>query len=134
MEHTYILRVPFKSENGAVLRKWITRFNVRKCDQYVNLSYSQDVASKIATDLNRLLTLLLGIIATETSLHLCYPINLEPHSVSVQLCMHWRKQSIMLLIYSEEKYHFSCQFIIDLIATNNADFIITSTYQELARR
>eukprot|EP01018_Ginkgo_biloba_P027940 Gb_07038 [translate_table: standard] len=32
----------------------------------------------------------------------------------------------------EEKYHFSCQFTADLIAMNHADFIITSTYQEIA--
>jgi sucrose synthase len=29
-------------------------------------------------------------------------------------------------------YHFSCQFTADLIAMNTADFIITSTYQEIA--
>lgn len=32
----------------------------------------------------------------------------------------------------DEKYNFSCQFTADLIAMNNADFIITSTYQEIA--
>lgn len=34
----------------------------------------------------------------------------------------------------EEKYHFSSQFTADLIAMNSADFIITSTYQEIAGR
>lgn len=32
----------------------------------------------------------------------------------------------------DEKYHFSCQFTADLLAMNAADFIITSTYQEIA--
>ncbi|KAL8171121.1 LOW QUALITY PROTEIN: hypothetical protein V2J09_022925 [Rumex salicifolius] len=32
----------------------------------------------------------------------------------------------------DEKYHFSCQFTADLIAMNASDFIITSTYQEIA--
>jgi len=32
----------------------------------------------------------------------------------------------------EEKYHFSCQFTADIMAMNTADFIITSTYQEIA--
>ncbi|KAL2945314.1 Sucrose synthase [Bienertia sinuspersici] len=32
----------------------------------------------------------------------------------------------------EDKYHFSCQFTADLMAMNHADFIITSTYQEIA--
>ena len=34
----------------------------------------------------------------------------------------------------EEKYHFSCQFTADIIAMNHADFIVTSTYQEIAGR
>ncbi|GJR13333.1 sucrose synthase 2 [Tanacetum coccineum] len=38
--------------------------------------------------------------------------------------LYWKKY--------EEKYHFSCQFTADLLAMNNADFIITSTYQEIA--
>ncbi|KAJ0676723.1 putative sucrose synthase [Helianthus annuus] len=32
----------------------------------------------------------------------------------------------------EEKYHFSSQFTADLIAMNHTDFIITSTFQEIA--
>jgi sucrose synthase len=32
----------------------------------------------------------------------------------------------------EEEYHFSSQFTADLISMNTADFIITSTYQEIA--
>lgn len=32
----------------------------------------------------------------------------------------------------DHKYHFSCQFTADLLAMNNADFIITSTLQEIA--
>jgi sucrose synthase len=40
--------------------------------------------------------------------------------------IYWRKY--------EDKYHFSSQFTADLIAMNNADFIITSTYQEIAGR
>lgn len=34
----------------------------------------------------------------------------------------------------DSKYHFSCQFTADMIAMNAADFIITSTYQEIAGR
>lgn len=34
----------------------------------------------------------------------------------------------------DPKYHFSCQFTADLIAMNAADFIITSTFQEIAGR
>ena len=34
----------------------------------------------------------------------------------------------------EEQYHFSTQYTADLLAMNSADFIITSTYQEIAGR
>jgi sucrose synthase len=34
----------------------------------------------------------------------------------------------------DPKYHFSCQFTADIISMNAADFIITSTYQEIAGR
>jgi sucrose synthase len=32
----------------------------------------------------------------------------------------------------DHKYHFSCQFTADMIAMNTSDFIIASTYQEIA--
>ncbi|CAN1266734.1 Sucrose synthase 3 [Linum perenne] len=32
----------------------------------------------------------------------------------------------------DPKYHFSCQFTADMIAMNSADFIVSSTYQEIA--
>lgn len=32
----------------------------------------------------------------------------------------------------DNDYHFGAQFTADLIAMNHADFIITSTYQEIA--
>ena len=34
----------------------------------------------------------------------------------------------------DQKYHFSCQFTADMIAMNTSDFIIASTYQEIAGR
>lgn len=34
----------------------------------------------------------------------------------------------------DPKYHFSCQFIADTIAMNATDFVIASTYQEIAGR
>ena len=32
----------------------------------------------------------------------------------------------------EDKYHFSAQFTADLLAMNSADFIIASSFQEIA--
>ena len=40
--------------------------------------------------------------------------------------LHWKN--------FEDKYHFSSQFTADLIAMNYTDFIITSSFQEIAGR
>ena len=34
----------------------------------------------------------------------------------------------------DPKYHFSCQFLADTISMNATDFIIASTFQEIAGR
>lgn len=34
----------------------------------------------------------------------------------------------------DQKYHFSCQFTADMIAMNTSDFVVASTYQEIAGR
>lgn len=34
----------------------------------------------------------------------------------------------------DSKYHFSCQFTADILAMNATDFVIASTYQEIAGR
>lgn len=34
----------------------------------------------------------------------------------------------------DKKHHFSCQFTADMLAMNSADYIITSTFQEIAGR
>ncbi|KAM1997976.1 hypothetical protein ACFX15_030741 [Malus domestica] len=128
-EYTHILRVPFRSEKG-ILRKWIQGLTygliwrplLRMLQVKLLLSY-RDIQ-----------TLLLGITVMGILLHLCWLIKWELHSVLLRL--RWRKKkypdSNIYWKKFEEKYHFSTQFTADLIAMNNADFIITSTYQEIA--
>ena len=33
---------------------------------------------------------------------------------------------------SEDKYHFSLQFTVDLLTMNSANFVLSSSYQEIA--
>ena len=61
------------------------------------------------------------------------------HQIGVTQCnvAHALEKSKYVLsdLYWQENdatYHFSAQFTADLIAMNTADFIITSTYQEIA--
>ncbi|NP_001313961.1 sucrose synthase 2 [Gossypium hirsutum] len=128
-EHTHILRVPFRSEHG-VLRKWISRFDVWPFLE----TYAEDVASEIAAELQGIPDFIIGNYSDGNLV-----ASLSAYKMGVTQCtiahalektkypdsdIYWKK--------FDEKYHFSCQFTADLIAMNNADFIITSTYQEIA--
>ncbi|KAL4643015.1 hypothetical protein ACB092_02G061900 [Castanea dentata] len=128
-EHTHILRVPFRTENG-ILRKWISRFDVWP---YLE-TFAEDASNEIAAELQGVPDLIIGnysdgnLVATLLS----YKLGITQCNIAHALektkypdsDIYWRKY--------EDKYHFSSQFTADLIAMNNADFIITSTYQEIA--
>uniref|UniRef100_A0A0E0NNB5 Sucrose synthase n=1 Tax=Oryza rufipogon TaxID=4529 RepID=A0A0E0NNB5_ORYRU len=129
-KHSNILRVPFKTEDGKVLPQWVSRFDI-----YPYLErYAQDSSVKILeilegkpdlvignyTDGNlvaSLLTSKLGV-TQGTIAHALEKTKYEDSDIK------WREL--------DHKYHFSCQFTADMIAMNTSDFIIASTYQEIA--
>ncbi|ONK61127.1 uncharacterized protein A4U43_C08F26520 [Asparagus officinalis] len=128
-EHTHILRVPFRSEKG-ILRKWISRFEVWP---YLE-TYTEDVANELARELQAIPDLIIGNYSDGNLV-----ASLLAHKLGVTQCtiahalektkypnsdIYWKK--------FENQYHFSCQFTADLIAMNHTDFIITSTFQEIA--
>ncbi|XP_044492990.1 sucrose synthase 2 [Mangifera indica] len=128
-EHTHILRVPFRSEKG-ILRKWISRFDVWP---YLE-TFAQDVASEITAELQGFPDFIIGnysdgnlvasLLAYKMGITQCTIAHALEKTKYPDSDIYWKK--------FDEKYHFSCQFTADLIAMNNADFIITSTYQEIA--
>ncbi|KAK8650671.1 hypothetical protein V6N13_140299 [Hibiscus sabdariffa] len=128
-EHTHILRVPFRSEHG-VLRKWISRFDVWP---YLE-TYAEDVASEIAAELQGIPDFIIGNYSDGNlvSSLLAYKMGVTQCTIAHALEKTKYPDSDIYWKKFDEKYHFSCQFTADLIAMNNADFIITSTYQEIA--
>ncbi|GFP99070.1 sucrose synthase 6 [Phtheirospermum japonicum] len=112
--HSHILRVPFNTEKG-VLGPWdatakILELMEGKPDLILgNYTDGNLVASLVASKLR----VPLGTIA-----HALEKTKYEDSDVK------WKDLDL--------KYHFSCQFTADMIAMNAADFIITSTYQEIA--
>lgn len=128
-EHSHILRVPFRNEKGIV-RKWISRFEVWP---YIE-TFTEDVAHEISKELQAKPDLIIGNYSEGNLV-----ASLLAHKLGVTQCtiahalektkypdsdIYWKK--------FEDKYHFSCQFTADLIAMNHTDFIITSTFQEIA--
>ncbi|XP_004287544.1 PREDICTED: sucrose synthase-like [Fragaria vesca subsp. vesca] len=128
-QYSDIIRVPFRTEKGIV-RRWISRFEVWP---YLE-AYTEDVATELLKEFQGKPDLIVGNYSDGNIV-----ASLLAHKFDVTQCtiahalektkypdsdLYWKKL--------EDKYHFSCQFTADLIAMNQTDFIITSTFQEIA--
>uniref|UniRef100_A0A0D9VTU5 Sucrose synthase n=1 Tax=Leersia perrieri TaxID=77586 RepID=A0A0D9VTU5_9ORYZ len=128
-QYTYILRVPFRNENG-ILRKWISRFDVWP---YLE-KFAEDAAGEIAAELQGIPDFIIGNYSDGNLVAslLSYKMGITQCNIAHALEKTKYPDSDIYWTKYDEKYHFSCQFTADIIAMNNADFIITSTYQEIA--
>jgi sucrose synthase len=125
-----ILRVPFRNEAGDVLPNWISRFEVWP---YLE-RYASDAQHEMVSELGGRPDLIIGnysdgnlvgsLMAQKLGVTQCNIAHALEKTKYLLSDLYWRE--------SESNYHFSCQFTADLIAMNTADFIITSTYQEIA--
>ncbi|KAJ0963883.1 hypothetical protein J5N97_029005 [Dioscorea zingiberensis] len=127
--HSHILRVPFRTNDG-VLQQWVSRFDI-----YPYLEkYAQDAAAKIIDHMEVKPDLIIGnysdgnMVASLVASKLGITLGTIAHALEKTKYedsdVKWKEL--------DPKYHFSCQFTADMIAMNTADFIITSTYQEIA--
>jgi sucrose synthase len=125
-----ILRVPFRNASGEVVTHWISRFEVWP---YLE-RYTLDAERELLAELGGRPDLIVGnysdgnLVATLLSQRLGVTQCNIAHALEKTKYFHsdlfWQK--------NEAQYHFSCQFTADLIAMNAADFIIASSYQEIA--
>ncbi|KAK3017127.1 hypothetical protein RJ639_006129, partial [Escallonia herrerae] len=118
-KHSHILRVPFRTEKG-ILPQWVSRFDDATNKILELMEGKPDLIIGNYTDGNLVASLMaskLGI-TLGTIAHALEKTKYEDSDIN------WKKL--------DPKYHFSCQFTADTIAMNSADFIITSTYQEIA--
>ncbi len=125
-----ILRVPFRSAGGEVLPQWISRFEVWP---YLE-RFAADVEKEALVELGGRPDLIVGnysdgnlvatLLAQSLGVTQCNIAHALEKAKYVYSDLYWKD--------NDARYHFSCQFTADLIAMNAADFIITSTYQEIA--
>lgn len=129
-QNARILRVPFRDENDEIIPHWISRFRVWP---YLE-RFAAESAREIVAEVGQRPDFIIGnysdgnLVATMMS-----------HRMGVTQCniAHALEKSKYLYsdLYWEEhdqEHHFACQYTADLISMNTADFIITSTYQEIA--
>jgi len=125
-----ILRVPFHDSDGKVIPHWISRFDI-----WPHLErFAQDAEHEICAELSGRPDLIIGnysdgnlvasLLAQSAGVTQCNIAHALEKTKYLYSDLYWR--------HNEADYHFSCQFTADLIAMNSADFIITSTYQEIA--
>ncbi|BAT81309.1 hypothetical protein VIGAN_03099800 [Vigna angularis var. angularis] len=128
-KHSHILRVPFQTDKG-ILHQWVSRFDI-----YPYLErFTQDATTKILEFMEGKPDLVIGnytdgnLVASLMARKLGITQGIIAHALEKTKYedsdVKWKEL--------DPKYHFSCQFMADTVAMNATDFIITSTYQEIA--
>jgi sucrose synthase len=128
-DHTWILRIPFYDNHDRILENWISKFKVWP---YLE-RFAVDAEETLLTRLQGKPDLLIGnytdgnlvafLLARRLKVpHCCIAHALEkPKYLFSDL--HWQDL--------EPNYHFSALLTADLIGMNAADFIVTSSHQEI---
>ncbi|MQL94970.1 hypothetical protein Taro_027634 [Colocasia esculenta] len=114
--------------DGWGVKGWVSKLSDLKGQ---NL---KDASSEIAAELQGIPDLIIGNYSDGNLVAslLAYKLGITQCNIAHALEKTKYPESDIYWKNYEDKYHFSCQFTADLIAMNNADFIITSTYQEIA--
>jgi sucrose synthase len=125
-----ILRVPFRNAAGEVIPHWISRFEVWP---YLE-RFAVDAERELLAELHGRPDLIVGnysdgnlvatLMASSLGVTQCNIAHALEKTKYLYSDLYWRDL--------DAQYHFGCQFTADLIAMNAADFIVTSTYQEIA--
>jgi len=129
-QNARILRIPFRSESGEIVPQWISRFEIWP---YLE-RFAEEVGQELLAELGGRPDLIVGnysdgnLVATL----LAHKLHVTQCNIAHALEKTKYLHSDLYWKHNEDQYHFSCQFTADLIAMNAADFIITSTYQEIA--
>ncbi len=125
-----ILRVPFRRENGEVVPRWISRFEVWPFLE----RFARDVEREALAELGARPDVIIGNYSDGSLVASLLSQRLGVTQCNIAHALEITKYPLSGLRWKEyeARYHFSCQYTADLIAMNTADFILTSTYQEIA--
>ncbi|MCF7977154.1 MAG: sucrose synthase [Chromatiaceae bacterium] len=125
-----ILRVPFRNAAGEVLPHWVSRFRIWP---YLE-GYALDAERELLAELGGRPDLIIGNYSDGNLVASLLSQRLGVSQCNIAHALEKTKYLLSDLYWrdNEERYHFSAQFTADLIAINSADFVITSTYQEIA--
>jgi sucrose synthase len=129
-ERSRILRVPFRTASGEVVPRWISRFDIWPYLERFTDEVETDVLAELGGNPDLIIgnysdgNLVASLLSHRLHMTQCNIAHALEKTKYLYSDLYWKD--------NEPEYHFSAQFTADLIAMNTADFIITSTYQEIA--
>lgn len=128
--NTHILRVPFRDSQGNIISDWLSRFQIWP---YLE-RFALEAEAVVKAHLNGRPDLIVGNYSDGNLVATLLSRRLEVTQCNIAHALEKAKYLFSDLYWrdNEDRYHFSSQYTADLLAMNAADFIITSTYQEIA--
>jgi sucrose synthase len=128
-ENAWILRVPFEEFNSNVTQNWISRFEIWP---YLE-SFAQKAEQELLAEFEGRPHFIIGNYSDGNLVAFLLARRFKVTQCSIAHTLEKPRFLFSNLYWKdlEEQYHFSLQFTADLIGMNAADFIITSTYQEI---
>jgi sucrose synthase len=128
-DNVWILRVPFRSFNPSVTQHWISRFEIWP---YLE-TFAIDAEKELQAELLGKPDLIIGNYSDGNLVAFLMARRLRVTHCTIAHALEKAKYLFSSLYWQdqEDKYHFSLQFTADLLTMNAANFVISSTYQEI---
>ncbi len=128
-EDAWILRVPFREFNPHLTQNWISRFEIWP---YLE-TFAIDAEKEILAELRGAPDLIIGNYSDGNLVAFLLSRRLKVTQCNIAHALEKSKYLFSNLYWQdlEDKYHFSMQFTADLMVMNAANFVVTSTYQEI---
>ncbi|MBN3962627.1 sucrose synthase [Nostoc sp. NMS8] len=128
-ENAWILRVPFGEFNPEITNNWISKFEIWPYLEQFAIDAEKELLAQFKVKPN----LIIGNYSDGNLVAFLLSRRMKVTQCNIAHSLAKPKYLFSNLYWQdlEEQYHFSVQFTADLISMNAADFIITSSYQEI---
>jgi len=128
-ENGWILRVPFGEFNPKVTQNWISKYEIWP---YLE-TFANDAEKELLAQFKGTPNLIIGNYSDGNLVAFLLARRLKAAHCHIAHSLEKPKNLFSNLYWQdlEKEYHFSAQYTADIISMNAADFIVTSSYQEI---
>ncbi|OCQ90584.1 sucrose synthase [Nostoc sp. MBR 210] len=128
-DNAWILRVPLRDFNPNMTQNWISRFEFWP---YLE-TFAIDSERELLAEFHGKPDLIVGNYTDGNLVAFLLARRMKVTQCNIAHALEKSKYLFSNLYWQdlEDKYHFSLQFTADLIAMNAANFVVSSTYQEI---